>query len=349
MLKLSLNAQILLGALAGVPSGLVFNAQGVESDFAKTGVYVCSLVGGVFVDLLKMVLIPLVFTSIAVGIANLPAHDAMHRVWTVTLANFLATTALAVLLGLFAANLFQPGAGLNPSLFREAMSGFDANRLNLQEFFVKFLHSLFLNPLAAMAQGEVVSTVICALFLGVGLVASGEKSRRAFDLLSELLDIVMLIVGWLLSIAPLGLMALLAELTATQTPELFSSLGKFVAAVLGSTLLHGFVVLPGVLFLMTGIGPHRFYPHVKEALLTAFATSSSSATAPVTMGRVELSLGQQLIVFFAAILASIGAPGIPSAGMVTRVMVLQSVGLPAPKPSPSSCPSIACWTPSGRW
>jgi len=172
-------------------------------------------------------------------------------------------------------------------------------------------------------------------------------------------------------LAPLGIMALLVKLVAVQDVAILHTLAKFAAVVVGITLLHGVVVLPLLLYLVTGKSPLWFFRGSREALLTAFATSSSAATLPVTMRStlqmqvkpdiagfvvplgatinmdgtalyeaiaaifianlmgVEFSLVQQMIVFFTAMIAAMGAPGIPSAGMVTMVMVLQSVGLPA--------------------
>ena len=369
--RFSLNTQILLGAIAGVLLGLAFQ-QFEGAPFARDGLYLAGLLGGMFVDLLKMVLIPLIFTSIAVGIANLQAHDSIHSVWRWTLVYFLTATTLATLLGLFTANVFKPGAGLNLDLFHDAVSGFDTKKLTLGEFFAQFFHSLFMNPLAAMAQGEILATVMFALLLGVAFVVSGDRSRHLLRLTTELLDLIMLMVGWIMKLAPLGIMALLAKLTATQNLALFASLAKFVIVVIGGTLFHGFVTLPLLLFLVTGVGPRFFFRGAREALITALATCSSSATLPVTLrctednlgvdkniagfvpplgatlnmdgtalyeaaaalfvanlSGIELNLMQQLVVCFTAIIASIGAPGIPSAGMVTMVMVLQSVGLPA--------------------
>lgn len=370
MPKLSLNAQILLGALAGVLLGFVFKWQ-EGSRFAEGGLYLCGLVGGAFIDLLKMVLIPLVFSSIAVGIANLRGHDSMHRVWRHTLAYFLTATTLATLLGLASANVFEPGAGLVLDMFRDALSQFDAKRLSLDEFFVQFFHELFVNPVTAMAQGQILATVVFALFLGIAFVVSGDRSKHLLALTTELLELVMLMVGWIMNIAPLGILALLAKLTATQDLAVFASLAKFVTVVLGGILFHGFVVLPLFLWLTTGHGLPFFLRGAREALITAFATCSSSATLPITLRCTERNLGvdkniagfvpplgatlnmdgtalyeaaaalfvanltgielnllEQMVVCFTAILASIGAPGIPSAGMVTMVMVLQSVGLP---------------------
>ena len=328
--------------------------------------------GTLFIDLLKMILIPLVFTSIAVGIANLQAHKQVHRVWITTLSFFVASMAIAIVLGMTASNLFHPGEGMHLAMFADAMQGFQAKQLSLPEFFSQFLHELFVNPVAALAQSNILAVVVFALFLGIALVIGGERYRNILALLQEVLELTMRIVGWIMHIAPLGIMALLIKLVATQDVALFGSLGKFVVVVLGTTLLHGFVVLPLILYLFTGMTPLHFFRGAREALVTALATSSSSATLPVTLRCVEqhlhvkrdiagfvvplgatinmdgtalyeaaaalfianlvgieLNLMQQMIVFFTAMIAAMGAPGIPSAGMVTMVMVLQSVGLPA--------------------
>ncbi len=372
MPRISLNVQILAAAAAGVLLGLFLQATGPDTGFGRNTLYLCSLVGGSFVDLLKMVLIPLVFTSITVGIANLRGHDSMHRVWQWTLAYFLTATTLATLLGLFTANVFKPGAGLSTSLFQESTRSFDVQKLTLGEFFIQFFHGLFLNPFAAFAKGEILASVVFALMFGAALAASGDRSRKTLALLTELLEMIMRIVGWIMRLAPLGILALLAKLTATQDSALLASVVKFVAVVLGGTLFHGLATLPLLLYLATGRGPLFFFRGAREALVTAFATCSSSATLPVTMRCTEVELGvdrniagfvpplgatlnmdgtalyeaaaalfvanlvgaqlnltQQAVVCFTAIIASIGAPGIPSAGMVTMIMVLQSVGLPA--------------------
>lgn len=370
MPKLSPNASILAAAFAGVGTGLAFRAA-PDSPFAVWGIGLCGILGGLFVDLLKTVLIPLVFASIASGVANLRAHDSMHRVWRLTLIYFMATTALATALGLTTANVFRPGADMDRGLFGEAMRNFDARRLSLEEFFAQFAHGLFQNPVAAMAKGDILATVIFALIVGIALAARGERNRQLLDLLNETLELIMQIVGWIMRLAPLGVAALLAKLTATQDMALFAGMAKFAAVVAGGTVFHGFVVLPALLFLTTGIGPAYFFRGAREALATAFATCSSSATLPVTLRCVEEELGvdpaiagfvpplgatvnmdgtalyeaaaalfvanlvgielnllQQATVCFTAMLASIGAPGIPSAGMATMAMVLQAANLP---------------------
>jgi Na+/H+-dicarboxylate symporter len=257
-------------------------------------------------------------------------------------------------------------------MFQDAMQGFQAKQMSLPEFFAHFLHSLFQNPIKALAQGDILAVVAFALLLGIALVVGGERYASIIILLQELLELVLMLVGWIMRLAPVGIAALLLQLVATQDTALLATLIKFIVVVVGTTLLHGIVVLPLILYLVTGVTPLKFWRGAREALVTAFATSSSSATLPVTLrcveqhlhvkrdiagfvvplgatlnmdgtalyeaaaalfvanlAGIELDLMQQMIVFFIAMLGAMGAPGIPSAGMVTMVMVLQSVGLPA--------------------
>jgi Na+/H+-dicarboxylate symporter len=368
----SLNIQILIGAAVGIVIGLYFHGLGVENSFVKGSLYASNLIGTLFIDLLKMILIPLVFCSIAVGIANLRQHSQMHRVWKTTLLFFMFTMAIAISIGMAASLYFKPGAGMQIAMFADAMGEFKTQQLSLSEFSSQFLHSLFVNPFKALAEGNVMAVVIFALILGIALVMGGERYKNILALLQEGLEIAMRIVSWVMVLAPLGIAALLIKLVATQDTAMLGTMAKFMAVVISTTLIHGVIILPLLLYLITGKTPLWFWRGSREALVTAFATSSSSATLPVTMRcttgplqvkpeiagfvvplgatvnmdgtalyeaaaalfianlvGIELSFVQQLIVFFTAMIAAIGAPGIPSAGMVTMVMVLQSVGLPA--------------------
>ena len=369
---MTLNTRMLLGAATGILLGLAFTALGPEAAASRHGLYALGLVAAVFIGLLKMVMVPLVFTSIAVGVAQLQAHHQMHRVWVSTLLFFALSTSIAIALGLFATHAFRPGEGVPLALLRDAMAAQPAASLALPEFFQKFVAGLFANPVAAMAQGNIMAVLVFALLTGAALVAGGERYHHLRNLLTELFKLMMHMVEWIMRLAPFGICALLAKLVATQDAALFGSLGQFIAVVIGTTLFHGAVVLPLLLWLATRVSPLAFWRGARPALLTAFATSSSAATLPVTltclerdMGvrrdianfvaplgaqvnmdgtalyeaaaalfvaqlcGIELSLGQQLVVCATAMVASIGAPGIPSAGMVTMAMVLQAVGLPA--------------------
>ena len=179
----SLNTQILLGAFFGLSIGLILVSFGKDSSTTQTSLYVANLIGTLFIDLLKMVLIPLVFTSITVGVANLQAHQQIHRVWISTLSFFVFSMFIAIVLALGANQLFHPGQGLHLNMFQDAMNHFDVKQQSPADFFTKFLHGLFMNPVAALAQGEVLAVVIFALFLGIALVIGGERYKNILVLL----------------------------------------------------------------------------------------------------------------------------------------------------------------------
>jgi Na+/H+-dicarboxylate symporter len=279
----SLNLQIFIGAIAGLGLGWYFHGLGTEHEIVKLGLYSAGLLATLFIDLLKMILIPLVFCSITVGIANLRQHQQMHQVWVATLAFFVASMAIAIALGLFASNCFKPGVGMHLAMFADAMKSFEAKQLPLPDFFAQFLHGIFINPFSALSQGNVLAVVVFALILGIALVMGGERYKNILALLQESLEVCMRIVGWIMRLAPLGIFALLLKLIVLQDASMVGTLGKFIVVVLGTTLFHGVVVLPVILFLFTGKTPLWFWRGAREALVTAFATSSSNATLPVTL------------------------------------------------------------------
>jgi len=368
--KVSLNTQILIGCAVGIAGGL-WLATAETTPVAENTLYGAKIAGNLFLDLLRMVLVPLVFSSIVVGVANLRAHDQMHRVWKATLAFFFATMALAIIIGFGAAHLFRPGDGLHLEMFADATRNFQARQMPIADYIAQFLRGLFQNPFKALAQGEIMAIVMIALFLGIALVVGGERYRNIRVLIQELQELCLMIVSWIMRLAPLGIAALLMQLVASQQGGVLRSLAHFIVVVTGTTLFHGIVVLPLILWLFTRISPVRFFKGSREALVTAFATSSSAATLPVTLrcteqhlhvrkdianfvvplgatinmdgtalyeaaaalfvarlAGIELDIASQMIIFFVAMLGAIGAPGIPSVGMLSMVLVLESVGLP---------------------
>ncbi len=368
----SLNRLIFIAAAIGVLIGWLLGFLPEEAGLRGGVLYTSTLVGAVFIGLLKMILIPLVFTSIVVGVASLQAHHQVHRVWITTLLFFTLTSALAMLLALVVTNIFKPGAGMSLTLFADAMADFEARQMTMPEFFHHFLSGLFKNPFEAFTNGDILSVLMFAIFVGIALVAGGNRYHTILQLMQELMDMLLRIISWIMWLAPLGIAALLIRLVAEQDVALLTSMLGFIVLIFATTLFHGAVVLPGILYAVTRKSPLWFWRGSREAIITAFATSSSSATIPISLRcaeqnlgvprriagfvvplgatinmdgtalyeaaaalfvanliGVELTLVQQLVVFMTAMIASAGAPGIPSAGMVTMIMVLQAVGLPA--------------------
>lgn len=367
----SLNQQILVGVLLGAATGGLLTQLGDASPVREWVLYSSTLTANLFVDLLKMILIPLVFSTLVVGVTNLQAHKQMHKVWKTTMIFFVGSMSLAMILGLSVMNIFHPGEGLHLDMFKTAMDNYSYKPMPPSEFFIHFLHSLFQNPFKALSNGDVLAVVVFALLLGIALVVGGERYKNIVNLFQEFQDLMMRIIGWIMRLAPIGIFALIIKLVATQNIELLSTLATFIIIIIVTTLVHGAVVLPLLLYLITKKTPLWFWRGARESLITAFATSSSSATLPVTLRCTEQNMGvrkeiagfvvplgatvnmdgtalyeaaaalfianlagidltftQQFIVFCTAMIAAVGAPGIPSAGMVTMIMVLQSVGLP---------------------
>lgn len=366
-----LNTLILIGALAGAGAGLALAAYGVTTPLAEAVLYAAKLVGTLFLDLLRMVLVPLVFASIVCGVASLGAHQRMQRVWRWTLGFFVASMLLSVAIGLTAANVFRPGEGMQLAMFAEATQNHQAQQLPFADYFARFLHGIFQNPFAALAQGDILAVVTVALVFGIALAGGGGRYPQLRRSMEELQQLALLVVGWIMWLAPLGVGALLLRLVATQDSGVLVSLAHFIAVVVGATLFHGVLVLPLLLYAVTGMTPWRFWHGARDALVMAFATSSSAATMPVALrcvsenlgvrrevgnfviplgatlnsdgtalyegaaalfiarlAGIDLDLGAQLVIVFVAMLGAVGAPGIPSVGMLSMVLVLQSVGLP---------------------
>ncbi len=369
---MNLNTQILIAAILGIAFGFFLN-QFPQTEFFTASIYGLGIASSIFIGLLKMLLVPLIFSSIVVGVSNLQAGGQLSRTWKITLACCVTTTTLALILGIACAHLFDVGKGVDITLFQDAMDQHKSpDTLTASSFFTNFIQNTLINPFKAFAEGNVLAVVVFALLLGVALVKGGERFNGIRQLSTQFFEVMMMMVGWVMKLAPIGIFALLAKLISTEDISILSRLAEFAAVVTGTTIFHGAVVLPLLLWIFGKMSPITFFKGTRTALITAFATSSSSATMPLSMKcaqenlgvrpqtagfviplgtqlnmdgtalyeaaaalfianlmGLDLSLGQQVNVCLTAMITSLGAPGIPSAGMVTIIMVLQSVGLPA--------------------
>ena len=369
---MNLNTQILIAAILGVAFGFLLN-QFPQTAFFDHSIYGLSILSSIFIGLLKMLLVPLIFSSIVVGVSNLQSGGQLSRTWKITLLCCVTTTTLALILGIGAAHLFGVGQGVDIAMFQDAMNEHQTpDTLTPSAFFTNFIQNTLINPFKAFSDGNVLAVVVFALMLGVALVKGGERFNSIKKLSTQFFEVMMMLVGWVMKLAPIGIFALLAKLVSTEDISILSRLAEFAAVVTGTTIFHGAVVLPLLLWIFGKMSPITFFKGTRTALITPFATISSSATMPLSMKcaqenlgvrpqvagfviplgtqlnmdgtalyeaaaalfianlmGLDLSIGQQLIVCLTAMIASLGAPGIPSAGMVTMIMVLQSVGLPA--------------------
>ncbi|MBF7686648.1 dicarboxylate/amino acid:cation symporter [Acinetobacter rathckeae] len=370
---MSLNTQIFIAALLGVVVGCVLRLYPDTTLFSNS-IYGLSIMSSIFIGCLKMLLVPLIFTSIVVGVASLESGKQLGKVWKVTLMCSFTTMSLSLILGLTCAHIFEVGKGMDVTLFKHAMDQYHspAQSLDTSSFITNFIQNTLINPFKAFSDGNVLSVVVFAMLIGLALVYGGKKFQNIRTFNEEFFNLVMMVVSWVMKLAPFGIFALLAKLIAKEDLSVLSRLAEFAAIVTGTTLFHGLIVLPLLLWIFGKMSPWKFFKGARLALITAFATSSSSATMPLSMKcaqenlgvrpkitgfviplgshlnmdgtalyeaaaalfvanliGLDLSLTQQIIVCLTAMIASLGAPGIPSAGMVTMIMVLQSVGLPA--------------------
>ena len=333
-------------------------------------------IGEIFLNALKMLVIPLIVSSLIVGISGLGDITKVGKTGVITLFYFMATTAFSVVIGLCMVNLLQPG--ISVEMVGELPGKVaDKKVIGITEAIIEMFKS-FISPnlIESMVKMDILPIIIFSLVFGGILTTLGEKGKSVINFFDAVNEAIMKMVHLVLYFAPIGIFALIASnLGAAGGGDAFwgelMKIGKYTFTVLAALLFHALVVLPAILWFVARRNPLSYIKGATAALMTAFSTASSSATLPVTiecaeenngvsrraslfvlpigatvnmdgtamyeaiaaifiaqMLGIELSFTQQIIIFVTATLAAIGAAGIPEAGLVTMVMVLQSVGLP---------------------
>jgi Na+/H+-dicarboxylate symporter len=331
----------------------------------------------IFLNALMMMIVPVIFTSIIAGMLSL-GTQGIGRIGMKTLAYYMTTSLLAILVGLFLVNIIAPGEDAVLTL-EDKPSGFEetANQSASEFLFAFFRNLIPTNPIRAMAEGNILQIIVFALLIGFFTNRLPTRYRESLTTTFEgLFDVMLLIVRALLWLAPLGVYAIFVKVIAETGPEAFIDLGWYALAVLLGLFIHAGVTLPLMVRVFGRVSPWRHFKAMSPALLTAFSTSSSSATLPMTMRCVkervgvsdrtssfvlplgatvnmdgtalyecvaavfiaqiyvsqgvipELTFGQQFLVVFTALAASIGAAGVPMAGMVMLGIILKALNLP---------------------
>lgn len=332
-------------------------------------------VADLFLRLLRFVVVPLVFLSLATGVVSIGDPRRLGRLGARTLAWYLGTSLLAILTGLLLVNAIRPGEG-DTGIALPRGEAVDLVRPpdSVWQVVLEMIPS---NPVAAAAEGNMFGIIFAAFFFGVFTLLVGEPRRGTLaSLLDAAFEVVMRLTLFFLRLAPLGIAALIAELLALSGPRLFVDLIGYVATVAAGLLLHFAVTLPLLMWLLTRRNPYRLMRAMSPALLTGFSTASSSGTLPITLERLEhaagignrtssfvvplgatvnmngtalyeivatlfvaqlyaavtpgfdLTLMQQATIVGLALAVSIGAAGIPSAGLVMMIIIFEAVGLP---------------------
>jgi DAACS family dicarboxylate/amino acid:cation (Na+ or H+) symporter len=288
-------AGLLLGAVAGVAANLLLGADPTLIWLVGT---VAEPLGRVWLNALIMVVIPLIVSTVALGVAGLGSLTHVGRIGLLTLLCFFGLTAIATAIGLVAVDVIRPGAGLDPAVtarLMEAYRGQAQGAMGLAEgaFGVNtFVAMVPRNPIAAAANGEMLAVIVFALFLGVGLtLVPRERSEGLVRVLEGVAHVMVAIIGLVMRLAPIAVFALIFSVTARFGFDVLFSLIKYVLTVVGCLTVFVLVGYTLVLRFVAGRSPLEFFRRARIVMLTAFSTSSSNATLPTTLRVTQEELG----------------------------------------------------------
>ena len=295
-----LHTKILIGLLAGaslgVASNLLWRDHRVLSWIVDT---VTQPIGQIFLRMLFMVVVPLVLTSVTLGVASLGDIRRVGRIGAKTLLFFLGTTALEATIGIIIVNLVRPGDSIDPAVQQALMQEFSSQAgeriaaATQTGFGVNtFVNIVPRNPVAAAASGDMLGLIFFSLIFGIALtLVPGERAAPVIRLLEGIGDAVVVIISFAMKLAPIGVTCLIFSVTAKFGWDLLQSLMLYVVTVLSALVLHQFGVIGMLVRFLVGISPVRFFAKARELMITAFSTSSSNATLPTTIRTAEAKFG----------------------------------------------------------
>ncbi|MDR5902639.1 MULTISPECIES: dicarboxylate/amino acid:cation symporter [Halomonas] len=345
--------------LAGLVLGVLVGALMGESAS------VFKPIGDIFISAIKMLIVPLVFSTLVVGITAMRDPQKMGRIGARTIALYLITTAFAISIGLLASWIFQPGVGLELSF----EAGAEAKEApSLVEIIVGLVPQ---NPVSALASGNILQIIVFAIGLGISLTLIGERGEPAVRVFDSFAEAMYKLTGIVMAFAPFGVFGLIAHVAGSYGLEVLLPLAKVIAVAYLASILHVLVVYSGMLALIGKLNPLRYLQGILDALVVAYSSASSSGTLPVSIRCAQKNLGvsegvsgfvlpvgatinmdgtaiyQGVVAVFIAqllgvdlslmdygmiivtgTLASIGTAGVPGAGLVMLSIVMAQIGLP---------------------
>lgn len=366
---MNLTSKVILGMVVGIALGLAINLMGLNTDGSFINEYVVNglfhVVGKMFVNALKMLVVPLVLFSLICGVCGIGDVKLLGRIGSKAFGLYMLTTAVAIATAIAIAASIGIGKGMNATTTAE-FTGKDAPPLS--QVLIDIIPT---NPINAMSQGEMLSIIFFAILLGVSILMVGKKARPIVDLVELLNEVMMKMVSIIMALAPYAVFCLIAKAMANLGMDLLGQLIGYVVVLIGILLIHLFVTLQIVLKVFSGLSPRIFLKKIRNAQVFAFSTSSSNATIPVTlrtvterMGvdnsvasftvpfgatinmdgtaimqgvatvfianvyNVDLGISGYLTVIIMSVLASIGTAGVPGVGLIMLSMVFAQVGLP---------------------
>ncbi len=356
-MKLKLHTQILISICLGVLAGIFLK------DLVPTFI---APFGTIFLRLLKLLVLPLVFTSVTLGIVSIGDLKHLGSVSSKSFAYFIGSGSIATILGLFLANTIHPGIG--SKLTTQGLEKVVADAPPISTIFVNMAPQ---NIFESLAKGEIVPVIIFAIFLGVALTKIAEKGKPIVSIFEASFEVIMQITHWIVSLTPIGIFALAANTVATLGISSLINVGAYFMTVVLGLVIHAVIILPLILKFVGGYSPLALFRNLIPALAIATPTASSGAALPVTMEclnkgvgvpnkitsfvvsvgttidmngtalyqgvavmfiaqmyGIHLGLAQQALIVAMAFLASAGAAATPGAGLVTMVIILNAVAVP---------------------
>lgn len=358
---MNLSIKILISLVLSVVVGLMAGVEGLP--FIKWWI---APIGTIFINLIKMVIVPIVFTSLVVGMTSLGDLKKLGRIGIKTIFIYLLTTAIAIMIGFAVAGIIHPGIGLE-------MTAGDAVKVkeapSIMQVFVAMVPT---NPVASMAKADILPIIIFALFVGVGILqVGGKKSQLLIDWFDAAAEVSYKIINMVMQFAPIGVFCLLLPVVAENGPKVLLPLLSVIACMAFGSVIHAFAVYSSMARIWGNTSPIKFFRGMSEAILIAFTTCSSAATLPINMKNcqeklgcsrdiasfvlplgatinmdgtaiymgvcslfianvygIDLTMAQMGMIVLTGTLASIGTAGVPGAGLIMLSMVLLSVGLP---------------------
>lgn len=354
--RMALWKKILIGMALGVVAGVI---MGPEAESLKP-------IGTLFVNAIKMLIVPLVFCSLVVGVTSMQDTRKMGRIGLKSIVLYLGTTAVAISIGLGLATVLTPGADLNMSITEAAPAAKEAPTL------VQTLLNLIpKNPVGALASGEILQIIVFALGLGIALTLCGEKAQPAVQVFESLAEGMYKLTELVMKFAPYGVFGLMAWVSGKYGLEILLPLIKVIAVVYLGCVLHVVVFYTGLISTLGRLNPIRYLKGIINPAAVAFTTTSSSGTLPASIKAareelgvskgissfvlplgatinmdgtalyqgvcalfiaqafgIDLAMSDYLLIIMTSTLASVGTAGVPGAGLIMLSLVLTTVGLP---------------------
>ncbi len=362
--KMSLGMWILIGLVAGIAVGsILWAAMGSDNAASLTAAYM-KPVGDIFVNLLKFIVVPLVLFSIMDGVISMGDIRKVGKIGGKTLGFFLATTAVACIIGLVVGSAFQ---GSFQVLELAEGAAYEAKSADLMTTIKNIFPSNVIQP---MTDASMLQIIVMAMFFGCGVLVSGEKGKLAGDCIRSFNEVTQCVMSFILKLSPIGVFCLMAWVVASQGPKILGDLGLVLLAAYIGYAIHILLVYSLSVKVIAGISPAAFFKKAFPAAAFAFSSTSSVATLPVSkeccdelgvdneISSFVLPLGatvnmdgtaiyqcvaaiflakcigltltgsQMVMIVLTATLASIGTAGTSGAGMIMLAMVLEAVGIP---------------------